>query len=298
MLVVGEEPTGGIHRRQFINAVRWISAIHGSADRPSVGILGPSFTGSIPSLSQLLKSTEKIDPVLHDQTIHGYLATGKKLSIFGITKGYTLDSLKMQADPSLGKQTTDPQLVALNLNLHSFQQEDRKTIALFCQYLGQIQPRSTVAILSEDETDYGSLGGDSQKCAGGVIRLSYPRDISALRAAYQTNSIFNSPSQPESAQSVRRNLPTDLADPEGEEHDTIKSYSGDQLPRAEEAALLNIVASLRAHGSDYIMLRSSNPLDQIFLSRYLQRAYSRGRIVVSGGIRFSRERVMPVCVGP
>ena len=57
VLVVGEEPTTGIHKRQFNNALAWIGALEpregGAAARPKQGvsILGPSFSGSLPSLA-------------------------------------------------------------------------------------------------------------------------------------------------------------------------------------------------------------------------------------------------------
>ena len=62
VLIVGEEPTGGIHRRQFENAVQWIAALQpgdSKAILPPLQILGPSFSGSIPSLVELLRS--KVD---------------------------------------------------------------------------------------------------------------------------------------------------------------------------------------------------------------------------------------------
>jgi hypothetical protein len=60
VLIVGEEPTGGIHRRQFENAVQWIAALHPGteeAHKLPLQILGPSFSGSIPSLVELLRNT-------------------------------------------------------------------------------------------------------------------------------------------------------------------------------------------------------------------------------------------------
>src|SRR5580698_2073159 len=59
VLIVGEEPTAGIHRRQFENAVKWIDALQPAKDgelRLPVQILGPSFSGSIPSLVELLRA--------------------------------------------------------------------------------------------------------------------------------------------------------------------------------------------------------------------------------------------------
>src|ERR1035441_4565238 len=53
VFIVGEEPTRGIHRMQFENAVAWIEALQ-RHDGPPVAILGPTFSGSLPSLNELI----------------------------------------------------------------------------------------------------------------------------------------------------------------------------------------------------------------------------------------------------
>jgi hypothetical protein len=157
------------------------------------------------------------------------------------------------------------------------------------------------AILSEDETAYGKRGtdptrgttpkeDDSATCTEPKIKLYYPRDISALRGAYQTKSIFGlqAGSQPPDAQ---RSLPTDLADPAGKVHDSIRSYGGNQTPLEQEAFLLEVVAALRDLHAHYILLRGSNPLDQLFLANFLRRMYPSSRIVILfSDLFFIRER--------
>jgi hypothetical protein len=53
VLVVGEQPTGGISDDQFENALAWITKL---GDRPGeeLRILGPTFSGSLPSLKRVL----------------------------------------------------------------------------------------------------------------------------------------------------------------------------------------------------------------------------------------------------
>src|SRR5271165_6661026 len=53
VFIVGEEPTRGIHRTQFENAVKWIEALQDGTKSSPVAILGPTFSGSLPSLKQL-----------------------------------------------------------------------------------------------------------------------------------------------------------------------------------------------------------------------------------------------------
>jgi hypothetical protein len=49
----------------------------------------------------------------------------------------------------------------------------------------------------------------------------------------------------------RRNLPTDLTDPTGIVHDSIRSYGGNQTPLAQEAFMLEIVAALKELHAQY-----------------------------------------------
>ena len=58
MLVVGENPTGGIHLRQFKNAVDWIRTLSSPGNWDEVRILGPYFSGSFPSLAQALLANQ------------------------------------------------------------------------------------------------------------------------------------------------------------------------------------------------------------------------------------------------
>ena len=161
--------------------------------------------------------------------------------------------------------------------------------------------RRRLAIVSEDETAFGGEYGttamtqtfslpslrtvpDAPREAQeeGPVYLYYPRDISALRAAYQNQSIFSRAAAQPSGDTSHHILQSDLADPEGKDHDTIRAYSGDQTALSQEAELQQMVSLMRAHRTQYILLRSSNPLDQLFLSHFFRLTYPEGRIVLVG----------------
>jgi hypothetical protein len=55
--------------------------------------------------------------------------------------------------------------------------------------------------------------------------------------------------------------------------------------------LLGIVTNLQKHGSQFIVIRATNPLDQLFLARYLRTAYPEGRLVTSGSDLLLRREV-------
>jgi len=262
VFVVGEEPTRGIHRKQFQNAVAWIKALRGETGHGApVAVLGPTFSGSFQSLTEMLK----FDGLSKD------LYRGPKLAIFSGSTTSKEDALTFAKNPGI--------------DFHSFLQDDETGLNRFCQYLStnHFDPER-LAILSEDETAYGystTKTDDKEPYCRGATWLYYPRDISTLRAAYQHESMFSSGQSQASEEAAQRwNLPTDLADPAGREHDTVRTYAGNQTPLSQEAQLLGIVEALRSHRAQYIVLRSSNTLDPLFLANFLRRNYPEGRIVV------------------
>jgi hypothetical protein len=278
VLIVGEEPTAGIHRRQFENAVKWIEALQPARDgeqRLPLQILGPSFSGSIPSLVELLRATA---PLLAAHT-------DSQLRIF--SGNVTSD----RAVRWLNQLAGSPDLRPLGIQFRSFQHSDNVSLDRYCRYLSpSVTALSHLAIVSEDETAYGSEFGTNaaeapcrpQDGESGPVHLYYPRDISALRAAYQSQSIFSQAAVDPTAGKSQRTLQDDLADPDQKNHDTIRGYSGDQTALSQEAELQQIVSLMGAHKTEYILVRSSNPLDQLFLSHFFRMTYPEGRIVIVG----------------
>jgi hypothetical protein len=279
VFVVGEEATAGVHKEQFQNAFKWLDVLEkvGPGERRRAGILGPTFSGSLPSLTQ----------ALNDPRTAAWIRAGKS------------EPLEVYSGSVSGKDPVETFrfLNGDSVDFHSFVQNDDVILERFCSYLETEQhehfdPRR-VAILSEDETAYGKSGVESgdHGCRGQALNLYYPRDISSLRGAYQTKSLFDSGTSAPATDSQRRNLPTDLADPAGKVHDSIRSYGANQTPLVQEALLLEIVAALRDLHARYILLRGSNPLDQLFLTNFLRRMYPDGRVVIFGAdLLFARER--------
>ena len=292
VFVVGEDATHGIHEHQFRNALKWVDLLseRGLGRRGRVRILGPSFSGSFASLAGLLSDRE-----IAWQFDLASSNSGPPLPIYaGSVSGR--DSaiwFQHQMDKKYGQ--TGPGVV-----FHSFVENDDQIIRRFLDYMNEGQKGfdyGKVAILSEDETAYGrevlvSSGTQAaSKLQQDPLRVFYPRDISALRGAYQTKALFDSNPSGETQNQQRRSLPSDLADPSGIVHDSIRSYGANQTPLAQEAFLLQIVTALRERGTRYVLLRGSNPLDQLFLTNFLRRLYPDARIViVTSDLLFIRER--------
>lgn len=317
VFVVGEDATHGAHRGQFRNAVAWIKALQPqlAAKPKQVAILGPTFSGSFPSLEQLLG-----EPGVASTLNLNAAPDCQPLEIFSGSVSGNQSANEFQSSlptcPQVPISKRNPEKQAATASLaqssdvgapirktpvffRSFMQSDDLMLERFCSYLRTRQNHidfAQLAIVSEDETAYGSglkpgLSGASTGCTDATLKLFYPRDISALRGAYQTKSIFDSGASTQPGDTQRRSLPTDLADPAGEVHDSIRSYGGNQTPLSQEAFLLQIVSALRDSHARYIILRGSNALDQIFLTNFLRRSYPDARLViVSSDLMFMRER--------
>ena len=175
---------------------------------------------------------------------------------------------------------------------NSFQENDDTMIDRFCRYLRNLNyDTGRLAIISEDETAYGVFPSTTLSTAGsssrrwlpncdqgdhGPLYLYYPRDIAALRSAYQQAS----PSV--SSSNATQELPIDLGETSSRQRDTIRTYGGKQTPLSQEATLFGITNLLRSHDTEFVVLRSSNSLDQVFLTRFLARVCPQARVVLTG----------------
>ena len=275
VFIVGEEPTRGIHRPQFQNAVKWIKKLRPNDDSlESVAMLGPSFSGSFPSLAESITNANGLTKLNRGAGVRiysGSASSGKDGQNFADLGG---------------------------VHFRSFVQDDETILSRFCQYLqrtNMIDSPSRFAILSEDETAYGNSGSEintdtrnptkesrnALATCPEATKIYFPRDISTLRAAYQNQSMFTSGSaQPNADNIQRKSLPTEIADSSTQQHDTVRTYAGNQTPLSQEGQLLGIVDVLRSHRTESILIRASNTLDSIFLANFLRRDYPEARVVI------------------
>jgi hypothetical protein len=270
VFVVSELPTGGINQEQFDNALGWIQELGALLPDRGLRILGPTFSGSLPSLYQALHFS--------------------KLSSFSGQSKISVSSGSVSADSYEAWFRTQLE----NEQLGTFQtamEGDCLLIGRFLKYINlQKYKTDDVAILSEDETAFGGgieeRGGDSEKesCtySSDATYLYYPRDIATLRSAYEQQSIFSSAAQQSGTNGSATTLRGDLSEAANSEHDTVRSYSGQLTPLAQESVLLGIADVLKEKKIQFVILRSTNSLDQIFLSQFLRRSFPETRVVIDG----------------
>jgi hypothetical protein len=265
VFIIGELPTGGINQQQFENAVAWIQQLGGLPPKGPLKILGPTFSGSLPSLNRAIHSSKLAS-----------LETSFVISSGTASSEQSIDWFKKQLRAADSFETA---------NEGDSVQTDR-----FCQYI-DLQGYSTthVAFLSEDETAFGARTEakdpeNKELCteSGGPTYVYYPRDIATLRSAYEQQAIFNASKQVSNTNAASTTLRGDLSEPASSEHDTVRSYGGQLTPLAQESVLLAITNVLRARKIEFVVLRSTNTLDQIFLSEFLRRSMPETRIVIDG----------------
>ena len=313
VLVVGETPTAGLNRQQFRNAIQIIEAIRttsasaGSTKQPLL-ILGPSFSGSLESLSEELHRQE-LDKVSAQKFIYSGAVTAT-------------DSIRwFQEHLSPASYFT------------SFQENDDYARDEFLQFAcNRGYKPYEIAILSEDGTVFGALnrqnrqdqpeqdsdaadcpGGQQQPAAGApsganspetnskkpaaskidapldkyVLKLHFPREISYFRSAFQKETATQSSSG--SASSGSSTLPLKM-DESGNDDDSVAPYAARQTSFSQEAVMLGIVSELQKHHIKFTLLLATDPLDQLFLAEYLRKAYAQGRVVITApDLLFARE---------
>jgi hypothetical protein len=316
IFVVGENPTGGIDAEQFDNALQWMSVLGVEDPNPRLRILGPYFSGSIPSLAKALVSNGFIN-------VSDTSATSAGAPEAGTDSGKSESAAKSIAifSGSVSSRTSiawfTDFLGTTPGRFYSFQENDDAMIDRYCRYLKHLHyDTGKLAIISEDETAYGVLPpnqrpgglGEGQrqpssnefskwlpncdypetsqenpavKDVHGPLYLYYPRDIASLRSAYEQQPSGSGGSPQSQPGGSATGLPIDLTEPSSRQRDTIRSYGGKQTILSQEAALFGITNLLRSHDIEFIILRSSNTLDQVFLTRFLARAYPSARVVLT-----------------
>jgi len=292
VFLVAETPTSGIRGSQFQNSLAIMHTIRSSGDnskpqkRRPLYVFGPSFSGSLESLGRQLRTIpEKERP-----------------SEFFVYSG------NVTSEPSIRsfRKGFDPHNPLPALHFASFQENDSFSILQFARFAYcKGYDSKEIAVLSEDDTAYGqalrhlfsekaSSPPDEPwlqaKCPDGkanrefddhfsdIVQLHFPREISFFRSAYEKEQA----AKQEAAAKVpgKAILPLNLED-EGTDDDAVAPYAGPQTSLSQEAVMLGVISELQKHHIKFTILLATNPLDQLFLARYLRDSYPQGRVIVT-----------------
>ena len=270
IFLVPETPTSGLDLDVFKKTLSYVRTLHCSSRESECGstpdsvpavirMIGPNFSGSLDSLEKIASG----------------LPRGKCLdAMSGTVTAASEVFLREHAAP------TSPSQCAGQLAFRSVQTSDEKVFDLFKAHLqGSFRySLDQIAILSEGDTAYGT-----QKVSGATngkepLRISFPRDIWRVRnaspaAKSDSSSSKNQPTAPEPLVA-----PLDLTDPVEHDDDSLPIYAA-RTPLTEEAILLDIALRLKESNVKVALILATNPLDSLYLLRFLHRACPDIRLV-------------------
>ncbi len=294
VFVVGETPTGGLHVEQFQNALKIRQSIlfgdEADTSETMLRIYGPAFSGSLGSLAAILNSpgNDKFSKII--------IRSGSVSSNRAVEDFCASTQVQASNDESTRNESTKtPGPAKSKPDFATFQFSDTyQEFYLGRYFLAQSRHNlhSHIAILSEDETAFGSQEKreeqNEDECHNAAppdfpfVRLYFPREIAQLRDAYQQNlktqaqpANSNASAQPQSGLSLSLGVT-------GNDDDSVASYSPLQTPLSQESIMHAIVAALRKEHAKVVVIRAADPLDVIFLARYLRLNYPQARLVTVG----------------
>src|SRR5713101_3382926 len=174
VLLVAETPPGGVNRKEFANAMSLVQQARlgrQGADKCLVPVVGPNFSGSMPSLYEAIQTQSNhtfrlISGTATSESKWNWMRTGKKIDFRSVVHN----------------DTAAARMVILHLR-----NEWKKT--------------GPIAVISEDETSYGADLAKMGITGSGdpVLNIRFPREVSRLRNAYSDNPALVAESKTKSA---------------------------------------------------------------------------------------------------
>ena len=289
ILVVSDTPTGGVNPKQFhaaMNTWRLLTQLPAKTP-PVLSILGPTFSGSVDSLRQLLSQELELQPVMvaakpakqapkaavpettaATNKCTSYVPPQVEIASGTITSGDRMSELNIKPNDCLTLKTT-PVSFAMDAKYQSDQ--------LF-SFLRDHKLNGKFAELEEAESAFGTRRqNDNCSTDKDCIFLHFPREISHLRNAYEQSSIIgfgNSSNTPKAQLSLNIGMDT-------HDDDAVAEFSGQQQTLAMETEMAQIATTLNREHVSTVLVSATDVLDEIFVARYLQRQAPRVTVIIN-----------------
>jgi hypothetical protein len=326
VFLVGETPTLGIDGEQLKNAFRYEGQLAENAQNSNpheplykvsfsmsegnrLDMIGPNSSGSAASMREAIKlGREDIEDLTDKDLTHKDLAhkdlAHKDLAHKDLAhKDLTHKDLTHKTFAVEVAGTTSTELASYLMN-ESLGSDPAPTYHSFGDEFenGQIKDLLTsagynvreAAILVEDSTAFGAANAPVPENSGAAnalrdkddfLRIRFPREISLLRNAH-TDDSESREAQSDTVASPFLHL--SLKDPGAT--DSVPQFSPEHTPLSQEAQLMAIGRQLVNDRIKFIVIVSSNVLDQLFLAQFLHRACPDARLVFLGAdMLFERE---------
>jgi hypothetical protein len=259
IFLVAETPTFGLNRTALAQALWYRHQLARYTQSRQVSIIGPQFSATYASLGDVLIDPAS-DPVIELplQVLSPTTSAGPLIAAF--------------REKMVGKKGEE------NFSFESLElpyQEASKRLIEELRRIGYSD--GEIAIVGEDESAYGAELRDSPSPTR-ILKLQYPRELSALRNASEAQSSSLSDSDHPIVPS--NSLPLSLHEPATSERDSPPPFASDQHPVDTDRALQELTRQLRQNHIQAVILLTTNPLDRIYLLDYLHRTLPDVRLAV------------------
>ena len=261
VLLAFETATGGVHpialRRALLTVAQWSAECRKSdraVEMPCTGpvatddirILGPTFSGSIPSIGAA------IDAVIAD----------------GTTPHFTIVSGAATSD--INRQLLETPERNGTVRYSATVLSDKELLNALSGFLAEHVDRGRMAVLVESNTAYGESlrtsllsQNDNTLCRNGCTVLPFPLHISRLRNAVDNGaSVANSPA------TLRRGVPLSLDEPSNPE-DQMPSMAPRLTSSSTDVAISQILNTIEREDIAVIGLFATDARDKLFLAQQI-----------------------------
>jgi hypothetical protein len=284
VFLVTEKPTGGIALAQMEAASAILAKTKITVGK-QLRILGPSFSGSlaslVPAVNGLLQAAPEVEQVfLRSGSLtggHAAMCAVKRIASawprvavdFGSTShdyeeriAFIQDSLRR-----LGISQEHTAILTEGESLYGDMYEIVQSFAAEEKEGTELPPPCAVADRENDSKRHADIVH--------MWRVPFPRDISSVRAGYESQGLFDnySPAEP-----WKRFLT--LKQTEEGPGDSIRTFGGPETMAAKESVLFGISEFLKKHEIQAAIILATNEQDRYFLSQFLHVNNSGVRVVV------------------
>ncbi len=270
VFLVAETPTWGINKMEFTRAVddlfRWGRCSDHASCR--VPVAGPAFSGSAPSFMEAISQSHQ----RHQNTRFAILSGS-------VTGTDAVEDLFQQC----GKL---PQRACVEAQTTLWDDDTREGYLFHFLQWGHFFT-SRVALVTESGTGYGvmqSLDGRWRArwaiSPERFIQLQFPRGISHLREAYDQNPQIWAPPGSQASGTPGQYLPLNLKESPALGEDQPPAFSEAQTPLSQEMEMASLARELKDENIDGAVIQATDPLDVLFLIRFLQRTNPGVQLIV------------------
>lgn len=291
LFLVAETPTKGVDGYQLQRAFAYESQLATILNKPGdhfsrgkengISIIGPWYSGSAASLRVALdascQSAADGDDALRKSRLHFLIMgeTSTPLSKFQITT----------PPPSATCQRADAEYYSFGAN-GSFADAE-----FFFRLIASGDDTKLFARLLEDNTSLAAAVTTYRikDKKGKLIPLGhdirFPREISLLRNA----EVETDPSSGSGASGAIPSPYLHFSVKDSGAQDSVPQFSREHTPLSQEAQLMTIARQLQQRNIQFVKIQASDPLDAIFLARFMRRAYPDAQYIVGNDLLMARD---------